>query len=142
MMTPMRWWPPLLATLATLVACAQNERAACQPTDYRYCSCASGDPGYERCADDGQSYGACDCSGQIPKGAGVLVDAAAADAGAKEAAAPGTFLSPCTDSAQCATKLCFSFNAFGPHCTHPCANDDDCEAPSPGCSNNKVCKLH
>lgn len=36
--------------------------------------------------------------------------------------------------------VCFGFNAKGPHCTHPCSGDGDCEAPSPGCSGMGVCK--
>lgn len=36
--------------------------------------------------------------------------------------------------------VCFNFNAKGPHCTHPCGGDGDCDAPSPGCNNMGVCK--
>src|SRR5947199_269409 len=81
--------------------------------------------GYMQCADDGSRYGACDCSGKIPAGAGVLVDAApppdgagAADA-ADAAPALAAFLDPCSDDAECATHLCFPFNAYGPHCSMP-----------------------
>jgi hypothetical protein len=52
------------------------------------------------------------------------------------------FMSECTlgESEECETGLCFDFNAKGPHCTHACKIDDDCEAPSPGCSGMGVCK--
>jgi len=36
--------------------------------------------------------------------------------------------------------VCFNFNNKGPHCTHPCSGDPDCDNPSPGCNNMGVCK--
>lgn len=63
-------------------------------------------------------------------------------AGADASTGDLPFLSECTlgmDEA-CASGLCFDFNAKGPHCTHGCDVDDDCEAPSPGCSGMGVCK--
>ena len=77
----------------------------------------------------------------MPPGAGILVDAGAPDA-ADASVSSGAFLAPCTVDAECTTGRCFGFNAYGPHCTQSCQNDVDCPAPSPGCSNNKVCKLH
>ena len=47
---------------------------------------------------------------------------------------------PLGDNASCASGLCFEFNSKGPHCTHACTLDTDCEAPSPGCSGMGVCK--
>jgi len=42
---------------------------------------------------------------------------------------------------QCLDHLvCFEFNRKGPHCTHACTDDDQCEAPSPGCNGKGVCK--
>lgn len=123
-----------------VVACAADGRA-CAPGDYRYCDCTASKPGYQLCADDGSGYGACDCSGKIPPGAGVLVEAGA-DADAAVDGSLAGFLGPCMHDTDCTTHLCFPYNAYGPHCTQPCAKDIDCPAPSPGCSNNKVCKLH
>ena len=40
----------------------------------------------------------------------------------------------------CETGLCFDFNTKGPHCTHACTVDTDCEAPSTGCNGMGVCK--
>ncbi len=36
--------------------------------------------------------------------------------------------------------VCFNFNSRGPHCTHGCTVDADCEQPSRGCNNMGVCK--
>ncbi|MCE9580456.1 MAG: hypothetical protein K8W52_45475 [Deltaproteobacteria bacterium] len=47
---------------------------------------------------------------------------------------------PLGQNAACASDLCFDFNSKGPHCTHGCTVDTDCEAPSPGCSGMGVCK--
>ncbi len=116
---------------------------ACAAGDFQYCACPSAARGYQECLDDGSQYGACDCSGTIPRGAGVLVEAGP-DVDA-ETAAPGAklgFLASCSSNADCESNLCFSFNAYGPHCSHSCSKITDCEAPSPGCSNMGVCKLH
>ena len=132
-----------------IIACegkVANERE-CSPGDYRYCDCASGKPGYQQCTDTGDRYaaadaadGVCDCSGTIPLGAGILVEggvaADAADSG------PAGFLAACINDTDCESKLCFAFNAYGPHCSMTCSKDTDCPAPSPGCSGMKVCKLH
>jgi hypothetical protein len=63
--------------------------------------------------------------------------AAAADAGT-----PLPFMSECVLGMddQCDTGLCFDFNTKGPHCTHECTVDTDCEDPSPGCNGMGVCK--
>lgn len=50
------------------------------------------------------------------------------------------FMSMCATDEQCDTGLCFDFNAHGPHCTHACESDLDCEDPSPGCNGKGVCK--
>lgn len=50
------------------------------------------------------------------------------------------FMAECTSNDQCATGLCFNFNAKGPRCTHACMAAAECEAPSPGCSGMHVCK--
>ena len=66
----------------------------------------------------------------------------AADAGADPADAGelASFMEPCENDDQCETGLCFPYNAAGPHCTHACENDLDCEEPSPGCNGMGVCK--
>jgi hypothetical protein len=131
----------LLLVGAIAGACGTTGAEECAPGDYRYCDCAVGRTGYSQCSADGAGYGTCDCSGAIPKGAGVLVEAGAADA--HDSSTPsGAFLTSCTHDSDCASNLCFGFNAYGPHCSQHCAKDGDCPAPSPGCSNMKVCKLH
>src|SRR5262245_27822378 len=100
-------------------ACSMDGGAQCAAGDYRYCDCPSAkQQGYALCKNDGSGYGACDCSGAIPSGAGILVEAGVADAGAT-AAPSGSFLSPCSSNNECASGLCFSFNAYGPHCSQP-----------------------
>ena len=51
------------------------------------------------------------------------------------------YMSPCdVADDQCDTDLlCFGFNNNGPHCTHACTGDGDCEAPSRGCGGMGVC---
>jgi hypothetical protein len=134
----------LFVAVATLcaAACAMEGRP-CGPDDYEYCDCPSGSLGYAQCAPDGSGYGSCDCSGKIPEGAGILVDAGAPDADAAGTdAGLASFLAPCTDDSDCETHLCFPFNAFGPHCTLPCEKDSDCPPPSSGCSGMGVCKVN
>ena len=74
-------------------------------------------------------------------GGGSGADAAAECSGAD----PLPFMCPCTimDVDPCdeaAGETCFAFNDKGPHCTRECEGDDDCEAPSTGCSGMGVCK--
>jgi hypothetical protein len=84
--------------------------------------------GVPACADD-----------EGPGGSAPAADAApAAPDGAPGAGLP--FLAPCTQNDECASGLCFNFNAKGLHCTHACQSAADCEAPSPGCSGMNVCK--
>lgn len=129
-----------LLVVGVVPSCVPDGRA-CAPSDFQYCSCPSAQRGYQQCLDDGSRYGACDCSGTIPPGAGILVEAGPApEASAPEGGLLG-FLEPCSDDVECATKKCFPFNAYGPHCSQPCRKDADCPPPSPGCSNNLVCKL-
>lgn len=55
------------------------------------------------------------------------------------------YLQPCDTALdlcdQTMNLQCFPFNNKGPHCTHSCAVDGDCEAPSTGCSGMNVCKV-
>jgi hypothetical protein len=137
---------PEMLRIVALLACAcvaacNGDGRPCAPGDWIYCACPAAKRGYSQCSDDGRGYGACDCSGAIPAGAGVLVEGGAPDAAAPDGDKAG-FLAPCVNDSDCATNLCFPFNAYGPHCSHPCTKDVDCEAPSPGCSNKNVCKLH
>jgi hypothetical protein len=127
-----------LGAIATLVACSEDAGQPCYPGDLRACSCADGASGLQACAtpDSGtRDYGECQC--HVPDAA---VDAATDGTG--DAADGGllSFMSPCTDNAQCATGLCFPFNAKGPHCSQHCMVTTDCPPPSPGCSNMNVCK--
>ena len=57
-----------------------------------------------------------------------------ADASVGPDAALLPFMAECPlgDNAACSSGLCFEFNSKGPHCTHACTLDTDCEAPSPG----------
>jgi hypothetical protein len=128
------------ALLVCGLACSPDGQP-CAPGDWVHCACAGGARGYAQCSDDGKGYGVCDCSGMVPAGAGILVEAGANDASAPEGGLAG-FLAPCSSDSECTTHLCFAFNAYGLHCSHACTKDLDCEAPSPGCSNNQVCKLH
>lgn len=136
-----------LAVVASLVvalvvaACAMDGRP-CAPDDYRFCECPAGGQGYAQCAEDGSGYGPCDCSGTIPAGAGLLVEAGAPDADAAVEGGLAGFLEPCSEDDECVTHLCFPFNAYGPHCSQPCTKDTDCPPPSPGCSGMGVCKVH
>jgi hypothetical protein len=52
------------------------------------------------------------------------------------------FMAECSvgEHERCDTGLCFDFNAKGPHCTHACEVDADCEPPSEGCNGMGVCK--
>lgn len=36
--------------------------------------------------------------------------------------------------------LCWDYPSKGPHCTHECTLDEECEAPSPGCTPQGVCR--
>jgi hypothetical protein len=79
--------------------------------------------------------------------------ASPADAGDDVAAAvdanPGVdsgllgFGAACSSNAECASNLCFPFNAKGMHCTQPCASANDCPggAGGLGCSGMNVCKV-
>ena len=132
------------ATAAALVAwlafaCSANDGRPCYPGDWRGCSCDDGTKGYARCDAAGQAYGACDCTGSYPflPDAGAPTDAAGADV-VDSGLLP--FLASCMNDSDCATMLCFHYNAKGPRCSHACQSDSDCELPSPGCSNMKVCK--
>jgi hypothetical protein len=77
------------------------------------------------------------CSGSKSQGPGLDASPNLLDAGA------GTlgFMEACATDEQCTTGLCYPFNARGPHCSHPCTVDGDCEAPSPGCNGMGVCKV-
>ena len=142
-------WRVQAATLATVIAAAvliggacSMKGVECAPGDFRYCDCPTRAPGYQQCLDDASKYGACDCSGTVPQGAGILVEAGAPPDATPSAAGLAGFLEPCTQNADCVTNLCFPMNAYGPHCSLPCKKDIDCPPPSPGCSNKGACKLH
>lgn len=110
-------------------ACAEDGRP-CYPGDYRSCSCAAGELGYQQCDAEGQGYGACDCSGVTPgeeggtSGAGALLE----------------FMAECSGDAQCETGLCYYNDKGYSYCTIPCTADTGCPPPSPGCNNKGICK--
>jgi hypothetical protein len=129
----------LLGALATGPAGCSVPSQACYPSDYQACSCDGGQRGLQQCTAAGDGYGACDCSGVLPG-----ADGSAATDGGGEGGSDGgllPFLAPCSSDAQCVTGHCFPFNAKGPHCSQPCTTDQDCPAPSPGCSGMGVCKV-
>ena len=61
---------------------------------------------------------------------------------ALDAPAFGTFLGPCNATADCAAGLnCESYKQFGLRCTKSCEADQDCAAPSKGCSKQHRCSM-
>jgi hypothetical protein len=123
-------WSRLLLGLALATGCEAADGRECLPKDYIECSCVSGERGYAVCDDLGSGYGECGFCGTVPPGAG----------GQGEGGGLLAFMSECEADAECETELCFEFNAKGPHCSHPCSSDAECESPSPGCNKMGVCK--
>jgi hypothetical protein len=93
-------------------------------------------------------------AGQATPDLGVLDSAAPPeDAGAPDASAPSPdagggadggllpFGAPCTTSPQCASGLCFNFNARGMLCTEMCVAGTCPEPTSLGCNGMGVCKV-
>jgi hypothetical protein len=130
----------VIATWVVLACAACGEdQPACFAGDHRACACASGAAGYQACSASGDGYERCVCDGRTP-GLDGSVEAAASDGGAGDAAL-ASFMQPCQTNADCATDLCFPFNAKGPYCSKPCKDSSECEAPSTGCNNQGVCKV-
>ncbi len=127
-----RRWQPVLLGLVLTAGCEAAEGRECLPNDYIACSCASGESGYAVCDELGSGYGECGYCGALPPGT--------AGGGQGEGGGLLAFMSECEEDAQCETELCFVFNAKGPHCSHPCSSDAECESPSPGCNKMGVCK--
>ena len=126
----------LVVALVAATAC-RKEFATCYAGEYVACACDGGTNGFQQCNAAQDGFGACVCDGRVPG----LDATPEADASAEaEAAAKIGFLQPCEKNEQCETGLCFPFNARGPRCTIPCKPTDTCPPPSPGCSNNGVCK--
>lgn len=84
------------------------------------------------------AFGACTTGDDVSDPGTPDAAASAADAGPDGGLLP--FMSACEENEDCESGLCFAFNAAGPHCTHSCTVDTDCEAPSPGCNGMGVCK--
>jgi hypothetical protein len=80
------------------------------------------------------------CTTEDDPGPGTPDAAATADAGNDTDGGLLPFMSMCVENEDCESGLCYSFNAAGPHCTHSCTLDTDCEDPSPGCNGMGVCK--
>lgn len=138
----------ILVLCATLLvsmggACTDEGRP-CYAGDFRRCDCATpgagGASGYQQCTADGQGYGACDCSGNIP---GIPSADSGADTATEAPAEAGLlgFTAPCQKNEDCQSGDCFPFNAKGPHCTKPCTQATDCPPPLTGCSNMGQCKV-
>ncbi len=124
-----RLWPALLVAL---LACDDARSRACLPGDFIECRCSGGEVGYASCDDEGAGYGACEFCGSSPLAAGGA-------GGGGGGLLP--FLSECATDDECDTGLCHPFNAKGPHCSHPCELDTDCEPPSTGCNGMGICKV-
>ncbi len=61
---------------------------------------------------------------------------------ALETPAFGTFLGACNATTDCADGLsCQSYKQFGLRCTKSCDVDQDCAAPSKGCSKQHRCSM-
>lgn len=125
----------VVAAVALLGSCMPSGNP-CYPGDYIACGCDNGIKGYARCNADGKAYAACDCSGQSPLGGAPAADAGATDASSDKLG----LIAACDNDAQCASGLCFLFNAKGPKCTLRCSVDSDCPPPTAGCNNMGVCK--
>jgi hypothetical protein len=124
----------LLATALLALAGARcHDTPLCYEGDYIACRCADGRSGFAACAEGGEAYGECACD-ELP---GVQPPDGTGGQGG------GGLLPlyvPCEDDAECESGLCYPFNAFGPHCTQPCEDANDCPAPSSGCNGKGVCK--
>lgn len=120
-------------------ACFETE-PACYAGDHRACACAvpAGARGYQACLEGGGGYAPCVCDGTTPGVDGSAPDAA--DDGAPDATAKKELLAACEKNEDCASGLCFAFNAKGQRCSKACTSASDCPAPSPGCNNLGICK--
>ncbi len=121
-----------------LTSCDPADPRECLPGDFIECSCESGEPGYAVCDAAGVGYTGCGYCGQALSGGSG--GAATGGAGGTGGAALLPFMSECEEDVECETGLCHNFNAKGPHCSHPCSMDGDCESPSPGCNMMGICK--
>ena len=142
----------LLSAAALVVACEGGvDHDACYPGDFQACTCAAAQPGvtdprdpqpgYARCADDGASFGGCDCTGAVvPTVAASSGAGGAGGEGGEGGAALLPFMADCELDAECETGLCHVFAAKGPKCSKACATAADCPPPSPGCNNMGICK--
>lgn len=137
-----RWFAcsVLLAAAMTLFSGCGSGGDACYPTDWEACTCADAARGYHQCAEAGDSYGACDCSGATPGLLPLGADGGPGDAAPVDGGPLAPFLATCAVSADCESNVCYPFNSKGPHCTIACNADAECPAPSPGCSHMGVCK--
>lgn len=142
----------LVAALTAPMGACEPEGRPCYPGDYVACTCGDGAEGYARCSDDGEAYGACDCTSGVPSGSttGGAGKAGGGGAGGGDAASGASggadgggslpFMSPCDANEECETGLCHVYNAKGTFCSKPCESASDCPPPSPGCNMMGVCK--
>ena len=120
--------------LLIALACAggwacSDEDPACFEGEYQRCACGD-DLGYQRC--ESGAYAACDCESGTP---GITSD------GGGGASPLAPLYDPCESNADCDSGLCESFTGSGMLCTQTCSGDEDCPAPSPGCSMMGVCRV-
>jgi hypothetical protein len=118
------------ALVMLLCASCDEDARECLPGDFQPCTCDAGGEGFAKCSDEGDAYGDCVCEGD-PVGGGN-------GEGGGGALLP--FMSECEEDEECDTGVCHDFNAKGPHCSHACEMDTDCEQPSPGCNMMGICK--
>lgn len=131
-----------IALVVTVLACTTSY-PPCYRGEYQGCVCASRAAGYQACKVTEDGFEACVCDGTTP-GIDGGRDSGVADAGDEaEAAATGTYMTPCGPSGECAGEgaRCFEFTSKGKICTKTCTQATDCPAPSPGCApTNGICR--
>ena len=122
----------VLGTIAIIAACGAEDQPACYAGEYRSCSCANDETGYQQCLPAQDGFGTCPCDGKTP----------IADAGIDTGIAPGSrrYLEACVANIDCASNVCGVFPMRGNKCSNPCKLDAECAAPSPGCNLQGICK--
>lgn len=129
-----------LVGLVLCLACEGADARECLPGDFLECTCDDGLPGYAVCDDEGTRYSDCGFCGQELTGGAGGAGGASGGGGDGGGSLLLPFMSECEEDAECETGMCHPFNAKGPHCSHTCSMDADCESPSPGCNMMGVCK--
>jgi hypothetical protein len=143
---------PLVLLVQAITSCGSDDPAAsvCVPNESQACTGASQCVGFQVCAEDGKSFGACDCgsgsgnggtssgSGGSGGGGGGTSNAGTSGMGSGPLF-PGVVGSPCATDADCAGApvVCVQessnteFQFGGPqdgYCSLPCTANADCTA--------------